>query len=112
MPGPDRLPGPEHLGHVAPGDPAPIPVDNPLGHLAGVTKRRALLARPHRQKVHTAIFNAVVTIAVSLDLGSEFSCGTVAWTSPVLAPEHNARTHFGADEQKMSWPVVGLTPRR
>lgn len=30
MPGPDRLPGPVHLGQIPPRDPAPVPVDDAL----------------------------------------------------------------------------------
>ena len=51
MPGPDRLPRPEHLGHIPPGDPTPVPVDDPLDHLAGIPKRPALLTRPRRQQI-------------------------------------------------------------
>ena len=51
MPGPDRLPRPKHLGNVAPGDPTPVPIDDPLHHGPDVTKRPALLTRPRRQEI-------------------------------------------------------------
>lgn len=50
MPGPDRLPGPEHLREIPPGDPTPIPLDDPLDDLSGIPKRPAPLARPNGQQ--------------------------------------------------------------
>ncbi|MGY4646372.1 hypothetical protein ACVWWN_000168 [Mycobacterium sp. URHB0021] len=38
VPGPDRLPRSEHLGHLSPGDPTPVPVNNPLDDLASISK--------------------------------------------------------------------------
>ena len=47
---PNRLPRPEHLGHITPGDPASVAIDDALDHLAGIPERPALLTRTHRQK--------------------------------------------------------------
>ena len=41
---PDRLPGPEYLGEIAPRNPAPIAVDDALDYCSGVSERAALLA--------------------------------------------------------------------
>lgn len=35
----DCLPGPEVAWHVAPGDPAPVPIDDPLDHLSMIASR-------------------------------------------------------------------------
>jgi hypothetical protein len=51
MPSPDRLPRPEHLGHISPGDTAPVPVDDSFDDLASVPKMSALLARSRGQEL-------------------------------------------------------------
>src|SRR6478735_11336944 len=51
MPCPDRLPRPEDRRHITPSDPTPIAIDNSFDHLAGITKRPALLASTYRQQI-------------------------------------------------------------
>src|SRR6478609_5378438 len=51
MPCPDRLPRPEDRRHITPSDPTPIAIDNSFDHLAGITKRPALLACTYRQQI-------------------------------------------------------------
>ena len=51
VPGPDRLPRPEHRRHIPPRDPAAVAVNDPFSDLAGITKRPALLACSNRQQI-------------------------------------------------------------
>src|SRR5258705_4662389 len=51
VPGPDRLPRSEYLGHVSPGDPTPVPVDDPFDNLTSISKGSALLASSRWQKL-------------------------------------------------------------
>ena len=50
MPRPHRLPRPEHLGQITPGDPRSIPVHDPLHHQPGIRERPTLA--PGRTRQH------------------------------------------------------------
>ena len=50
MPGPQRLPRPEHGGNITPCDPAPIPVDDPLHNHPSIRERPTPTTRAPRQQ--------------------------------------------------------------
>ncbi len=55
MPGPDALPRAEHLGHVPPGDPTAIPINDAFDHRTSITKRPTPLTRSNRKQIGNQI---------------------------------------------------------